>query len=83
MAAIAELVARMKRNPRGIRFKDLCRVCDHYFGEARQAGTSHRVYRTPWQGNPRVNIQNDRGNAKPYQVRQGLKAIRHLEESDG
>jgi hypothetical protein len=83
VAAIAELVARMKRNPRGIRFKDLRRVCDHYFGEARQAGTGHRVYRTPWQGNPRVNIQNDRGNAKPYQVRQVLKAIERLEEADG
>jgi len=27
---------------------------------------------TPWQGDPRVNIQNDKGMAKPYQVRQVL-----------
>jgi hypothetical protein len=83
VAAIAELVAQMKRNARAVRFKDLRRVCDHYFGEARQSGTSPRVYRTPWQGNPRVNIQNDRGNAKRYQVRQVLKAIERLEEADG
>jgi hypothetical protein len=83
VAAIAELVVYMKRNPSAVRFKDLCRVCEHYFGEARQSGTSHRVYRTPWQGNPRVNIQNDRGSAKPYQVRQVMKAIGLLEQGDG
>ena len=40
-------------------------ICDSYFGEPRQSGTSHRVYRTPWQGDHRVNIQNDKGMAKP------------------
>lgn len=33
------------------------------------------MYRTPWQGDPRVNIQNDHGKAKPYQVKQVLVAI--------
>lgn len=69
----------MKRNPKGIRFQDLCKVCDHYFGEARQAGSSHRVYKTPRLGDPRVNIQNDKGKAKAYQVKQVLKAIERLE----
>lgn len=69
----------MKRNPKGIRFLDLCKVCDHYFGEARQTGSSHRVYKTPWLGDPRVNIQNDKGKAKAYQVKQVLKAIERLE----
>jgi hypothetical protein len=73
----------MKRNPKGISFKDLCKVCDEYFGEPRQSGTSHRIYRTPWQGDPRVNIQNAKGKAKPYQVRQVLQAIRRIEETNG
>jgi hypothetical protein len=51
-----------------------------YFGEPRRHGTSHRVYRTPWPGDPRVNIQNDRGKAKAYQVRQVLRAIEKLLE---
>ena len=42
-------------------------------------GTSHRIYRTPWQGDPRVNIQDDKGKAKAYQVRQVLKAIERWE----
>lgn len=68
----------MRRNPTGIRFVDLCRVCDHFFGEARQKKSSHRVYKTPWQGDPRVNIQNAKGNAKAYQVKQILKAIERI-----
>jgi len=63
----------------GIRFADLCRVCDHYFGRARQKSSSHRIYKTPWQGDPRVNIQNTKGKAKAYQVKQVLKAIERME----
>ena len=58
---------------------DLAKVCDAYFGAPRQKSTSHRVYRTPWLGDPRVNIQNAKGMAKPYQVRQVIKAIEKLE----
>ena len=79
MASVEEILALMKRNPKGVRFNDLCKVCDQFFGEARQKGSSHRVYRTPWQGDPRVNIQNAKGKAKPYQVRQVLQAIQRLE----
>lgn len=81
MAQIADLVAEMRRNPKGIRFPDLCRVCDFYFGAARQSSGSHRVYKTPWVGDPRVNIQNEKGMAKSYQVRQVLKAIERLERT--
>jgi hypothetical protein len=79
MASIENTIIAMQATPKGIRFADLCRVCDHYFGDARQSGTSHRIYKTPWQGDPRVNIQNDKGMAKAYQVRQVLKAIERLE----
>jgi hypothetical protein len=82
MSTIAKLVERMRRSATGIRFRDLCQVCKHYFGECRQRGGSHRVYRTPWSGDPRVNIQNDRGMAKAHQVRQVLKAIDRLEADD-
>ena len=79
MPKITDIVDDLKRNPKGIRFQDLCKICDHYFGEARQTGSSHRVYKTPWQGDPRVNIQTDKGKAKVYQVKQVLKAIERLE----
>jgi len=75
MTKIVDIVQEMQNNPNGIKFSDLCKVCDHYFGTPRQKGTSHRVYKTPWPGDPRVNIQNAGGKAKVYQVRQVLKAI--------
>jgi hypothetical protein len=82
MASIDDVLDQMRTNPQGVRFADLCRVCDHYFGAARQGGTSHRIYRMPWYGDPRVNIQNDKGMAKAYQVRQVLKALERLQHED-
>ncbi|MBL7189754.1 MAG: toxin HicA [Phycisphaerae bacterium] len=79
MARVDDIVTQMRRNPKEIRFTDACRVCDHYFGQPRQKGSRHRVYKTPWQGDPRVNIQNAKGKAKAYQVKQVLKAIERLE----
>lgn len=80
MASVDDILASMRHNPKGIHFRDLCKVCDHYFGKARHEGSSHRIYKTPWGGDPRVNIQDDRGMAKAYQVRQVLKAIDRLEK---
>jgi hypothetical protein len=36
----------------------------------------------PWQGDPRINIQDDHGLAKPYQVRQVLRALARLEKNN-
>lgn len=80
MGKLDKIVEPMRAGPAGVRYADLFKVCEHYFGEARQSGSSHAVFRTPWQGDPRVNIQNDHGKAKAYQVRQVLAAIAKLEE---
>ncbi len=77
MGSIAEIVQQMIRNPYDVGFGDICRVCEYYFGDPRQTG-SHIIYKTPWQGDPRINIQNDKGKVKAYQVRQVLKAIERL-----
>ncbi|MFA5424483.1 MAG: toxin HicA [Phycisphaerae bacterium] len=82
MAEVNAILARMRNNPKGVRFAELCLVCDHYFGAPRQRGSSHRIYRMPWQGDPRVNIQNDKGMAKAYQVKQVLKAIERLQNEN-
>lgn len=65
----------MRANAQGIAFDDLRTVCEYYFGSPRQSGSSHVVFKTPWPGDPRVNIQNEKGKAKAYQVRQVLEAI--------
>ncbi|MDP2014473.1 MAG: toxin HicA [Actinomycetota bacterium] len=65
-----------------IRYNDLLKVCEHYFGQPRSRATSHAVFRTSWPGDPRVNIQNDHGKAKAYRVQQVLAAIAKKEEHD-
>lgn len=76
------MIARWRTSQTGVRFADLAKVCHLYFGEPRRKG-SHLVYRTPWPGTPRVNIQDHHGEAKPYQVRQVLQAIDLKETTDG
>jgi len=78
--AVDKIVLAMRKDPQNVRYDDLHKVCEHYFGQPRTTGGSHAVFKTPWPGDPRVNIQNDKGRAKPYQVRQVLKAIDKKEE---
>ncbi|BFG75770.1 hypothetical protein PTKU46_38030 [Paraburkholderia terrae] len=68
----------MRREPANVRYTALFKVCVEYFGKPRQSGSSHAVFRMPWMGDPRVNIQNEKGKAKAYQV---LQAIDKLKES--
>jgi hypothetical protein len=75
MDRLDKIIERMKANPRNVRFTDICKICEHYFGKPRVNG-SHHMYKTPWQGDPRINVQDDNGKAKPYQVQQVLKAIK-------
>ena len=83
MTKIEDILVQMVQNPRDVRFNDLCKVCNHYFGEPRQSSSSHRIYKTPWQGDPRINIQNHKGKAKAYQVKQVLLAIERMELDHG
>lgn len=77
---ITKIVDQMRRAPAQVRYADLFKVCVAHFGEPRQRGTSHAIFKTPWPGDPRVNIQNDKGKAKPYQVRQVLSALDRLDQ---
>jgi hypothetical protein len=77
-----KILEAMRRSPGDVRFSDLLKVCLEHFGQPRQGGTSHVLFKTPWPGDPRINIQNHRGKAKAYQVRQVLKAIDKLKEID-
>ncbi len=73
--AIVELEAATTNT----RFTRLILICETFFGASRVAG-SHHIFKTKWQGDPRINLQNERGKAKPYQVEQIIKALRKLKE---
>lgn len=61
-----------------IRFSELLKICEQFFGNYRVSG-SHHIFKTPWQGDPRINLQKGKDKkAKPYQVQQVLNALRKL-----
>lgn len=73
--SIDDILKKMRNFPANIRFAELEKVCDHFFDKRSSKKTSHQTYKTPRIGNPRVNIQNDGGKAKAYQVNQVLEAV--------
>ncbi|MBM3699363.1 MAG: toxin HicA [Actinobacteria bacterium] len=64
-------------NPKNVKFDDLLKICIRYFGKPRTKG-SHHIFKTPWKGDPRINIQKEGNMAKPYQVKLVLKALDKL-----
>ncbi len=69
-------------NSRNVKFDDLIKLCTKYFGSPRIKG-SHHIFKTPWKGDPRINLQRDGKTAKIYQVKMVQKAIKKLEDTNG
>ena len=65
MSSVKKILEQLRREPTNVRFVDLRKVCEAFFGEPRQNGTSHLIFKMPWPGDPRVNIQDAGGKAKP------------------
>lgn len=73
-----KIYQKAKTNPYGLRFSEFCKLIEAFgFIYQRQRG-SHLIY-----GHPDVpefvNIQNDKGRAKSYQVKQFLQLIEKFE----
>ena len=39
MKSITENLKQFKKNPKDVKFSELCKVCDFYFGDIRQSGS--------------------------------------------
>ena len=64
-------------NQKNVRFDVLLKICTKYFGKPRIKGSYH-IFKTPWKGDPRINIQKDGKMAKPYQVKLVLRTLEKL-----
>ena len=72
------LLDRARTNPAGLRFQELVRLAECYgFERSRQKG-SHLVLVVEGLRRPLV-VQDVKGGAKPYQVKQLLAAIDEME----
>jgi hypothetical protein len=77
---LEEAIRKLSKNEKSVRFAQLLANCEQFFGNYRVSG-SHHIFKTPWQGDPRINLQKGKDKkAKPYQVRQVLNALRKLKE---
>lgn len=81
MKGLRETINDLRLRQASIKFNELAKICTYWFGPPRLNGGSHKVYKMPWSGDPRVNIQRvDSGMAKVYQVKQVVGALTKLEE---
>ena len=76
---LAEQIAELGRSRTNIRFTELVKICREHFGDELISG-SHHIFKTPWPGDPRINLQKDGNKAKPYQVDQVAAALKKLLE---
>lgn len=78
MSKCDKLLEKARSSPNNLAFNDICELAECYgYVFQRQSG-SHAIFENP-QLEPNdgriMNFQNFRGKAKPYQVRQLLKAV--------
>ena len=67
-----------------VRFDQVFKICSRYFEGPRTTGGSHVIFKTPWPGDPRINIQRQKGGkAASYQVKQVIKALEKLRDEYG
>lgn len=75
MSKCSKAEEKARSSSSNLAFSDLCRLAECYgFVFRRQVG-SHRIYTHPLHPEARMNFQDDRGKAKPYQVQQLLDWI--------
>jgi hypothetical protein len=80
--SLDEAIKTLERSRGKMRFRALLAICAGFFGEARIRG-SHHIFTMPWPGDPRINLQAEGSEAKPYQVQQVLRALKKLQAGGG
>jgi len=80
MSRLDDEIEQLEARKRNVRFGERVRLCREYFGCERIKG-SHHIFKTPWPGDPRINLQEVRGKAKSYQVDQVIAALERLKET--
>lgn len=72
---IGNLLRELAGKEKNIRFSRLLKICEDVFGGSRISG-GHHIFKTPWPGDPRINLQKAGNMAKPYQVKQVIESLK-------
>ena len=76
-----EAIKELAQKEKSLSFNRLKAVCEGFFGTPRVKG-SHYIFETRLDDAPTVNIQNRKGKAKAYQVRQVRQVLEKLYKGD-
>lgn len=78
-----KIYEKMLSGSRNIRFEDFCKVAEAFRYRRDRTRGSHHIYEHRQVTRP-LNLQNDHGQAKPYQIRQFLRDVEefHLTMKD-
>ena len=76
-----EEALNLLKSEKNVKFKTLLKICTIFFKGPRIEG-SHYIFKTPWKGQPWVNIQRDKKMAKMYQVKQVKEALNKLKNKE-
>ena len=70
-----KFLSKLKNNQKNVRFGDFIVLIEAFGFEQIRVKGSHQIYERP-DVFDMVNVQNDGGQAKPYQIRQFLNLIK-------
>ena len=82
MSKCDKLLEKAKNSTSNLSFTDACYLAECHGFEYKRTTGSHFIYEHPnllAEHNRNLNFQNVKGRAKPYQIRQLLKAIEFLQ----
>ncbi|MCL2047809.1 MAG: type II toxin-antitoxin system HicA family toxin [Defluviitaleaceae bacterium] len=69
-----KLLARLQSNRKNVRYNDFILLVKSFGFKYRRTEGSHNIYKNPII-NEALNLQEEKGEAKPYQVKQFLAII--------
>jgi len=73
-----KLLAILINNHNNVKFSDFIVLLNHFGFELRRINGSHHIYKNYAIGKS-INVQNDKGEAKSYQIKQFLQIIEEYE----
>ncbi len=82
MSKCDKLIEKAKNSPNNFSFTEICKLAECYGFVFQRQSSSHFIFENPSlniEQNRIMNFQDFKGKAKPYQVKQLLRAIFILE----
>jgi predicted RNA binding protein YcfA (HicA-like mRNA interferase family) len=73
-----KIYLRLLNHTQNVRFADFCKVVEAFGYRRDRISGSHHIYEHPQASHP-LNLQNCRGQAKPYQIRQFLRDVEEFQ----